>query len=513
MEDIVSWATHLFVYVLLVVPFAFLLASLLARRQKITWIELIPGPKAWPIIGNTPDFIVDPREFFQRCMGYIYIWNFHAPIARFWGGGMAVVDLYRPETVEAVLCSSKHITKSSDYDYLHPWLGTGLLTSTGKKWFSRRKMLTPAFHFTILEDFVGVFNKQSNKFVSRLQEKADGKPFDIFPYVTLCTLDIIFETALGSSINAQDDTESEYVKAVHRISSLIQLRQVRPWLQPDFLFRLSGMAKEHDDCIRILHGTAYQAIRSRRNQSHEMRKGLATEQRMSDGNAGKKRLAFLDLLLDCTEDDHPLTDESIREEVDTFMFEGHDTTSAAINWSLYLLGCYPEIQERVYEELTQVFGTSNRPVTIADLRQLKYTENCIKEALRLYPSVPMMARELREDVVISNYRIPAGTTLAILPYRLHRDPAHFTKPEVYDPDRFLPENSQGRHPYAYIPFSAGPRNCIGQKFALMEEKVVLCNILRRYRVESTIRREDIRVLAELILKPENGNILKLFPRE
>nr|XP_053638811.1 cytochrome P450 4c3-like [Cherax quadricarinatus] len=194
------------------------------------------------------------------------------------------------------------------------------------------------------------------------------------------------------------------------------------------------------------------------------------------------------------------------------MFEGHDTTAAAINWSLYLIGCYPEIQARVDEELRSIFGDSDRPVTMADLREMKYTENCIKEALRLFPSVPILARELKEEAVIDNYRIPVGTTVIVVTYCLHRDPEQFPKPEVFDPDRFLPENVSKRHPYSYIPFSAGPRNCIGQKFALMEEKILVSNILRKYRVESVTRREDLRILGELILRPENGNILKLTPR-
>ncbi|KAK7076602.1 Cytochrome P450 4V2 [Halocaridina rubra] len=477
-------------------------------------LDLIPGPRAWPIVGNTPDFIAEPGEFFQRCMGFIHIWNFHTPIMKFWGTPYPAVELYRPHTVEAMLSSQKHIDKSRDYAFLHPWLGLGLLTATGGKWFSRRKLLTPAFHFKILEDFVDVFNRQSNKMISKLHPRANGKPFDIFPYITLCTLDIIFETALGSSINAQDDSESDYVRAVYSMSSIVQQRQVRPWLQLDILFKLFGDAKKHNACLKILHETAYKAIRERRTDFKNSKSStLDNDQNNEEEITGKKkRLAFLDLLLEYAETVEELTDEDIREEVDTFMFEGHDTTSAAINWSLYLLGCNPKIQNRMHEELLEVFGTSDRPVTTDDLRQLKYTENCIKEALRLYPSVPMIAREVKEDVIIANYRVPANTAVVILPYYLHRDPGQFPMPEVYDPDRFLPENCKNRHPYAYIPFSAGPRNCIGQKFALMEEKIIITNILRKFRIESTVRREDLRVLAELILKPENGNILKFFPR-
>ncbi|KAK4329599.1 hypothetical protein Pmani_000074 [Petrolisthes manimaculis] len=482
------------------------------RRQKVLLIEQIPGPKALPILGNALEVNVEPRDLFQVISGGSYIWSQITPLMRVWAGPFPLIQLFKCSVVEVILSSNKHLDKSRDYTFLHPWLGTGLLTSTGSKWHSRRKMLTPAFHFKILEDFLEVFNSQSTKMVEKLAKKADGQRFDIFPYITLCTLDVICETAMGVNIKAQDNSDSDYVKAVYRIGALVQQRQARPWLQSDLLYRLIGSSKEHDACLKILHGFSYGTIRSRRIE-FQKEKTNKLAKHMDDEIIGKKRrLAFLDLLLEYSEEGRGLSDEDIREEVDTFMFEGHDTTAAAINWSLYLLGCHPEIQARVHEELDMIFSSPDQPVTMAELREMKLTENCIKEALRLFPSVPFLARELQEEAVIDNYRIPEGTTVMVVTYRLHRDPDQFPDPERFDPDRFLPENVSKRHPYAYVPFSAGPRNCIGQKFALMEEKILLSSILRKYRAESCTRREDLRLLGELILRPENGNTVKLFPR-
>ncbi|XP_047474770.1 cytochrome P450 4c3-like isoform X3 [Penaeus chinensis] len=509
--ELLRWAPTVLPYLLLTSLFALSLVWFFRRQQKVALIEKIPGPKALPLLGNALEVNVEPREVFQRICGGMAIAG-KAPL-RVWLGTRPMVLVSQPADAEVILSSQKHLDKSRDYTFLHPWLGTGLLTSTGSKWHSRRKLLTPAFHFKILEDFVEIFNSQSIKMVKLLEKKAEGECFDIFPYITLCTLDIICETAMGCKIGAQDNSESDYVKAVYRIGSLVQHRQARPWLQPDILFKLSGYQKEHDACLKLLHDFSYDKIRTRRKEYQESKKNKGQETTEDEALGKKKRLAFLDLLLEYSDGVARLTDEDIREEVDTFMFEGHDTTAAAINWTLYLLGCHPEIQARVHEELDGIFGDSDRPVTMADLREMKLMENCIKEALRLFPSVPFIARELREDVVINDYHIPSGTTVLVVTYRLHRDPEQFPNPEVFDPDRFLPENCKTRHPYAYVPFSAGPRNCIGQKFAQMEEKIVLSNVLRHYRVESTIRREDLRILGELILRPENGNPLKLFPRK
>ncbi|KAK7078618.1 Cytochrome P450 4V2 [Halocaridina rubra] len=387
-----------------------------------------------------------------------------------------------------------------------------ILLLEGDKWRSRRKLLTPAFHFKILDDFLEVFNKHSQKLARRLQAKADGEPFDIVQDITLCALDAICETAMGRSLNAMDDSNSEYVKAVTRIGYLVQQRMNIPWYQPNILYRLIGPAKEHDQCLKILHDFTNDVIKSRRKAFQEKKKqGRADNETNSSGQ--KKKLAFLDILLEYSENGANLSDRDLQEEVDTFMFEGHDTTSVAAAWILHLIGSHPDIQEKIFEEQRSVFLDKGQFVTMEDLRQLKYLENCIKEGLRLFPSVPIIARELKEDVIINNYTIPAGTNVDIITYRLHRDPEQFPNPEIFDPDRFLPENCKYRHPYAYVPFSAGPRNCIGQKFAMMEAKTLMSTLLRHYRIESVTKREDLKVTADLILRSEDGIIVRLFPRK
>ncbi|XP_042857603.1 cytochrome P450 4C1-like isoform X2 [Penaeus japonicus] len=466
----------------------------------------MPGPKGLPILGSALTLSVESVELFKQSLTFCE----YGEVMRIWIANMPYAVISGAEAVEVILSSKRHIDKSRDYTFLHPWLGTGLLTSTGTKWHSRRKLLTTAFHFRILEDFVDIFNHQSGKMVKKLREKANGKPFNIFPYITLCALDIICETAMGNTVNAQDNSESEYVKAVYRIIHIMQLRMSRPWLQPNLLFKALGYAKEHGDCLKVLHGFSEENIRQRRKAFRKKKAYTdVTDCHKIQGN--KKHMAFLDLLLECS-DDAKLSDEDIREEVDTFMFEGHDTTAAAVNWALFLLGHHPEIQGRAQEELDGIFGNSDRPVTMADLREMKYTENCIKEALRIYPSVPFIGRESKEDIYVGQYRIPAGVTAMISVFRLHRDPKQFPQPETFDPDRFLAENCKRRHPYAYIPFSAGPRNCIGQKFAMMEEKILISSILRKFTVKTATPRSELDLVGELILRPFGDILVELVPR-
>ena len=258
---------------------------------------------------------------------------------------------------------------------------------------------------------------------------------------------------------------------------------------------------EHDKVLDTIHSFTKNVIQSRMKTKNNRTKI-------------SRRMAFLDVLMHAkTEDGQELSFTDIQEEVDTFMFEGHDTTAAAMTWATYLIGSHPDIQERIHEELDTVFGDDkNRPASMEDLRQLQYLEQVIKESLRLFPSVPIMARVTTEECQIDGYIIPKDTEVAVFVYGIHHSPEVWNDPETFDPERFTPENCAGRHPYAYIPFSAGPRNCIGQRFALLEEKVMLSSLLRNFEVKSHDRKEDLGMLGDLILRPAKPLTISLKKR-
>ncbi|XP_049766008.1 cytochrome P450 4C1-like isoform X5 [Schistocerca cancellata] len=316
------------------------------------------------------------------------------------------------------------------------------------------------------------------------------------------------ETAMGTPVDAQNNDESAYVNAVYSIGELTIKRILNPLLHNDFIFRMSNTGKEFYRKLDILHEFTRKVIRDKK-----LSKMMEKIDEKTDEIGRKRRVAFLDMLLAESEDGQRLTDQEVQEEVDTFMFEGHDTTSAAISWALVLLGDHPEIQENVHTELKDVFERDHfRGLTMQDLHNMKYLDMVIKEVLRLYPSVPFIARKVTKDVQVGGYRIPEGVTVTMQICYTHRDPDHWPDPDRFDPDNFLPERVQGRHPYAYVPFSAGPRNCIGQKFAILEEKTVLSYILYNFRVETVERLEDLKLLGELVLRSFSGHVVRLTPR-
>lgn len=299
----------------------------------------------------------------------------------------------------------------------------------------------------------------------------------------------------------------------HRVTNIVSQRFIKVWQRNYWIFRLTSPKeyKRLNDSIKLMHEFTENIIMERR-QSLEKSLSENSSEVSEDSEFGvKKRMALLDVLLQSTVNGKPLSNEDIREEVDTFMFEGHDTTTSGISFALCLISRHPEVQQKIIEEIKEVLGTDkDRPVTLRDLGELKYLECVIKESLRLYPPVPIIGRHFTEDVVIRGNKIPAGTNYTVGIYVTLRDPMYFSEPEKFKPERFLDDSMNKMNAYAYIPFSAGPRNCIGQKFAILEMKSTISKILRHF--ELLPLGPEVRPMMNLVLRSANGNHVGLKPR-
>ncbi|XP_025989496.1 cytochrome P450 4C1 [Solenopsis invicta] len=483
-------------------------------RQKF---KDVPQVEGHPIFGTT--FKLMNLSDYERMKWFTKFMLKNCKEGAFvqWVGAKPFISVFKPEHLEHIFPSTVNITKGLPYRMLAPWLGNGLLTSTGKQWFHDRKLIGPTFHFSILDQFAVVQSEKAEiltKCLEKKIEKDSGKAFDIFPFIVNAALDIICETAMGVDIRAQE-VETEYTSTVHQASKLVMQRLLRPWYWIDWLYYSVSSGKQFKSAVHILHGFTKQVIRKRKAERKSQNGFIKIENEDNEFNIGKrKRKAFLDLLLDQNEkDDAPLTDDELRAQVDTFMFEGHDTTAVAITWTLFLLGNNLEHQEKVHEELEEIFGNSETPASVKEITQLKYLDRVIKETLRLFPSVPIILRKLTEDVKLDKYTFPKDTEVMLSLILTHRNPEVWPEPMKFDPDRFLPENSKGRNPYAYVPFSAGPRNCIGQRFAQLEEKIVLTAILRKWRVKSVKTLDNIKYGGSLILRPSEEVLIHFTPKK
>ncbi|OTF76567.1 hypothetical protein BLA29_001811 [Euroglyphus maynei] len=382
-------------------------------------------------------------------------------------------------------------------------------------------------------------NEQANilsNVIMKKQSEAGEKFINIVPMITNATLDVISETAMGVKIQSQLNKNREYVDAVTRVSMALMKRILFPWLQIDFIFfNLFAEGRENRKDIALVHQLTMKVIQERkkvmiesRNETSNVNNENVNHDDDDDGDRRRnRRLAFMDLLIEQhLNDPDNFTESDIREEVDTFMFEGHDTTAMSLIWTLHLLGNYPEIQDRIHKEIDEVRQQSfndddnfdgNGYWTSNQLRKMKFLEACIKESLRLYPSVPFISRNTHDDTEIEpGCIIPKGISVILLLYFIQRDPKYFEQPDRFIPDRFVEgsEHYCGRvNPFSYVPFSAGPRNCIGQKFALQEEKIMLATLLSKYRVESGDNVGDVAINAALILRPKSSVNLRFIRRD
>ncbi|XP_017882357.2 cytochrome P450 4C1-like [Ceratina calcarata] len=272
-------------------------------------------------------------------------------IIRLWKVWEPYISIRHPDDIETVIGQSKFTQKSNMYNIMLPWFSTGLLISAGRKWQTRRKILTPAFHFNMLREFSDVFIAEGERLIGKL--KGEGTPVikDLKMLISEHTLNIICETAMGTSLIDKGQFQFKYRKDVHDMGDTLLYRSLRPWLDFDFVFFLTPVGMLQSKLIKILHGFTKQIIRERK-EYHDKTNGryLAdfSDKANEDTddmtcNLRRKRLAMLDLLLSAHR--HNLIDEEgIREEVDTFMFRGHDTTAISICFTIMLLAEHPQIQ-------------------------------------------------------------------------------------------------------------------------------------------------------------------------
>ncbi|XP_030754114.1 cytochrome P450 4d2-like [Sitophilus oryzae] len=470
-------------------------------------LKNIPGPKPYPIIGNSNLLGKTPSEYLKCLM---HLQKQYGNFYKLWTGPTLRIVINKPEYLEDLLTSNVHVSKSAGYDLFKPWLGDGLLVSTGSKWKSRRKMITPTFHFKVLEDFMQIFNYQINIMLDKVMEKVrkcPGDTLDVFKFINLMSLDIICETAFGTSIGAQNQENIEYVEAIKTFLEIFVYRFYSGWMGHPIFFRFSEHYKKYHKTVKILHEFCEDVIKKRKEK---FRKKDKINEDENDGI--KIRSALLDMLLEANQNGENLSDEDIRDEVNTFMFEGHDTSATATCFTLYALAQNPTIQDKVYQEICEVIGNDPKEeITLSQINNLKYMDIVVKEALRIYQPVPLIERNIDADWILDGIKIPKNTTVAIFLYGMNRDPHVFPDPETFDPDRFLPEQQTTRHNYAYIPFSAGPRNCIGQRYAMYSLKATVAKFLLQYRVT-----EDPGFEMEIgtcsVLKSMNGYKMKISLR-
>ncbi|XP_076818491.1 cytochrome P450 4F3-like [Clavelina lepadiformis] len=487
--------------------------------------KIVGGPKSHWLLGDSVKYgythqglmnsLERIEEFPAMCTQYM--------------GWFGHVQVYHPDCIKEILARS--YPKSFMYKLmLSPLLRDGLLVSKGDYWKRHRRLLTPIFHFDILKAHVDVFSANSSSILELCELKSlSGISFDITSPLADLSFRNMMECVMSKKVTKDAEENWVYIQALKELSYLVFKRFTTPYLWPPALFFLSKEGKKFKKLTKEVEDEAFKLISERReillrqnsfecNPEDEVMVNQETESAFTFRKRKGKIADFLDILIQTKDQEGKgLSDEEINEEVITFFSGGHETVSNGLVWTLYFLAKYPEHQSLCREEIRNVLGDQNN-VNASNMSKLPYLTQCIKESMRMCPPIHMVARCISEDVTVSHrynefkeIKIPKGTNVAVNIWALHHHPDIWKNPEVFDPSRFSADKCHERSPYAFVPFGAGPRNCIGQHFGMQQMKVVLALMLRNYEFLLDTSHPNPSLIAAVVIQPGGG--VHLFARK
>lgn len=418
----------------------------------------------YPVIGCLPEFVKSPINFFSRLA------RDYDELIEFNFAGMNVVLISDGDLAHQILVKEIQNFRKSDRDALIMGrvLGRGLVTNTDYHHHkTQRKLVQPGFHFRRIQSYAETMSSYTSTMIANWDSGRRDVSVDMFKLTMYIVCKTLFNMDMHDMAKEADKI-GHTMKVVqdcidHQFNQMVDFPN---WVPTSTNLKLNKARK-------ILNDTMTKMIESRRSESNGH----------VNPNVEPKNLDMLSMLLDARyEDGTAMDDQLIMDELITLFVAGHETTSNALTWTLYLLSQHPEIQAKLHEELDSIL--LNRDARFDDLNELKYTEMVVKEAMRLLPPAwTLNARQANKEVQVGQYMFPRNKVVFISPYANHRNPKYFPEPEVFDPLRFSEEREKSIPKHAYMPFGTGPRVCIGQSFAMMEAKLILASVLNRFSVK------------------------------
>jgi cytochrome P450 len=346
-----------------------------------------------------------------------------------------------------------------------------LVTSDGDYWRRQRKLIQPAFHARRIEAYA---EEMVNSTLNMLQSWEGGNTVDVNHAMMRLTLAIVAKTILSKDVNADAEKIAEAVTVFQQLAFGVDIFPL--WVPTPAHLKQRRVEKAMNDIVAAL-------IAERRNVTED-------------------RGDLLSMLLNSvTEDGQGMTDTQIRDEIVTLFLAGHETTANALSWTWYLMAQHPAVEQKLHKELDRVLN--GRSPTLTDLKNLPYTEQVLQESMRLYPPVWNMSRQALTDVKIGEYTIPKGSEVNLNTYAMQHNPNWWEEPEQFIPERFSSEPEKQIPKMAYLPFSTGPRVCVGNNFAMMEAKLILATVAERYRLTIPVGYQ-LQMEPLIALRPRGG---------
>ena len=438
-----------------------------------------PGPPWYTAVSNTVTFARQTLSFLRE-------------LRKRYGDLVTLPTMLGPWILVFHPDGVRHVVQENHFNYrkggishqvLRLTLGNGLLTNNGDSWLHQRRLIQPIFHRERIAAMGRLMTESAASWTEAINIETQ-QPLDLFPQMSGLTLDIVCKALFGADL-------LEYKEQVFQASGAINHLEAQALYMPGLLFLPTPQRQRLYEARATVSTVVDALIAKRRARSTE-----------SD---------LLTMLLQAQDEETGLgmTNEQVRDEVLTLLAAGQETTANALCWTLVLLSQHPDIEARLREEYTRVLG--GRAPQVEDLPQLKLSRMVLEESMRLYPPAWAFARSAIDEDEIGGYRIAKGAYVLLFPATTQRHPDFWEQPDVFDPERFSPERSAGRHRFAYFPFGGGPRICIGNQFALTEAQLILASVLPHYQFRLLPRAEVVP--EPLITLRPRGKLLMTISRK
>lgn len=442
----------------------------------------VPGPRDHPLLGSLKELKRDRLALLMRLM------NEFGDVVKMRLPGMTMYHVHHPDGIRHVLQDNQHnYHKGPVFDNLRLLVGKGLFTSEGDEWLRQRRLMQPAFHRQRITEFGSLMTGLTNQMLARWDVLARSqRPIDLADEMVHLTMAIISQAMFGTLVSDETNAVS---RAIEIALGDFQYRFERPFYPPPFIPTLHN--RRFRAALAVLDRTVFEII----------------ERRRKDANPANDLLSML--MAAREEGGTGMDDRQLRDEIVTIFIAGHETTARALAWTFYLLDRNPDAEKQLQDELA--YTLNGRTPQMSDLPNLSYTRMVIDEALRIYPPVWITSRQALNEDEIMGFRIPPGALVSIAPYATHRHQLFWRDPERFDPSRFALEQSEGRPKFAYLPFGGGPRQCIGNTFALTEAVLVLATIAQHYCLRVPAG-HHVEVLPGTTLQPAGGLPMYIWKR-
>uniref|UniRef100_A0A182IQY6 Uncharacterized protein n=1 Tax=Anopheles atroparvus TaxID=41427 RepID=A0A182IQY6_ANOAO len=473
--------------------------------QLLHWANEIPravtSKRRW--LGNMGDFFgKSPSEVFLVLDRHF---RQHDRLFTLCFGPQVAIGITHPELVQKVLTHPDCQAKPDVYKVVR--LPNGLLAAKYDIWKIHRKALNSTFNARILESFVPIFNDCSRRLIERLDRYAQTSArCNILEYISACTLEMISRTSLGGKVLERDGAE-QFINNLEIALKTIGVRIFNLLLHVDFIYQFTELYRNEMKAIMSCQQFTRKIIQDKREEIARLFVETDHYPASSEAAEGtpqyRKPQIFIDQLMKIPRTDpgaRQFTDEEISDHIYTMIVAGNETSATQLAHTCLLLAMHPGVQAKAHAEVAELIYAPDQEITLELLKELRYVECVLKEAMRLMPVAPIVGRQNLAEIVLDGHRIPRGNILLFNFYALHRRKDVWgPTADEFDPGRFLDDAGGVRHPYAHLPFSGGPRGCIGYRYAMLSLKTMLALILRNYELSTSLRLEDLRYQYQISL--------------